>query len=154
MVDFREVSALKKDPVRARNLARGLKAIEDIEWSDWERDFIDGRASASTDQELSTRQAEKLVEIIEESVWIEKVDGLSLRLIFSEVWLARCDVSEESMPFLLRMEEHRKQTLGAGAAFKLRRRDARVLLSIARGLGGIVEPYAGRSLDRLETVPI
>src|SRR5262245_52789099 len=140
MADYREISEIQKDPARARSMAQFLSTLDDMEWTDWELDFL---ASIGTRREgLTTRQGEKLVELSEESVRYTAVDGFSLQALADRCALYRDELAEHDGAFIER--------LMATGATRLRRKDARRLLRCARTLGEI-EPHQGRSLDRTET---
>jgi hypothetical protein len=138
MTDYREINALQRDPARAARMAQTLLALHDIAWTDWELDFL-GSMSRESDEDLSTRQAEKLVELRDASVWHSSVDGLSLRLVVKSCNEMRHLLSERDEEFVVRLREQ-----GATA---LRRRDAARLMRCAR-ITGEIEPYQGWSLEK------
>jgi hypothetical protein len=140
MADYREVVEIQKDSARARSVAQFLSTLDDMEWTDWELDFL---ASIGTRREdLTTRQGEKLIELREESVWYTAVDGFSLQALIGRCALYRDELAERDSTFI--------EGLAATGATRLRRKDARRLLRCARTLGEI-EPHQGHSLDRADT---
>lgn len=141
MTDYREINALQRDPERARRLAQFLLALKDIEWTDWELDFLQDMAAREPDEDLTTRQSEKLVELRDASVWHEKVDGFSLRLLIKNCNDMRHLLSEHDEEFVMRLKNE--------GAVKLRRRDAARLIRCARTTGEI-EPYQGWSLEKAQ----
>jgi hypothetical protein len=137
MADYREIIEIQKDPARARSMAQFLSALDDIEWTDWELDFL---ASIGVRREdLTTRQGEKLIELRDESVWYTAVDGFSLKTLIDRCALYRNELADHDATFIERLK--------AAGAVRLRRKDARTLLRCARALGEI-EPYHGHSFDR------
>ena len=139
MADYREIIEIQKDPARARSLAQFLSTLDDMEWTDWELDFL-ARIGARR-EDLTTRQGEKLVELREESVWYTAVDGFSLKTLIDRCHLCRDELALRDAVFIERLK--------ATGATRLRRKDARRLLHCARTLGEI-EPHQGHSLDRAE----
>ena len=77
MASYREIVSLQKDAARARAVAQGLSKLDDVEWTDWELDFL--TSMAARQQELTTRQGEKLFELCDDAVWYTAVDGFSLK---------------------------------------------------------------------------
>jgi hypothetical protein len=136
VTDYREVNALQKDPRRARDLATFLFKLKDIDWTDWELDFLENMSGRADN--LTTRQGEKLVELRDASMWYEKVEGFSLSILVEKCYRNRSDLGEHDAEFFERVK--------ATGARKFRRRDAARILRCARQLGEI-EPYHGRTLD-------
>ncbi len=141
MTDYREINALQRDPERACRLAQFLLALKDIEWTDWELDFLQDMAARESDDDLTTRQAEKLVELRDASVWHEKVDGFSLRFLIKSCDDLRHLLGEHDGDFVMRLKYE--------GAVKLRRRDAARLMRCAR-ITGEIEPYQGWSLEKAQ----
>lgn len=141
MTDYREINALQRDPERARRLAQILLALTDIEWTDWEFDFLRSMAARETDEDLSTRQSEKIVELRDASVWHEKVDGFSLRFLIKNCSDMRHLLSEHDGEFVVRLKDEE--------VVKLRRRQAGRLMRCARIVGEI-EPCQGWSLEKAQ----
>lgn len=137
MADYREIVKLQKDPARARSVAQFLSTLDDMEWTDWELDFLHNIGARRED--LTTRQGEKLIELREEAVWYTAVDGLSLKALIDRCHLCGDELTEHDAAFVERLKATR--------ATRLRRNDARRLLRCARAVGEI-EPHHGHSLDR------
>jgi hypothetical protein len=136
MLDYREINALQRDAGRARDLARFLLRIPDLDLTDWEADFLEHMSARR--EELTTRQAEKLVEVRDASVWHERVDNFPLRSLVKSCWEMRHLLSEGDEEFIQRLHEE--------GAVRLRRRAAARLMRCARTAGEI-EPYQGWSLE-------
>jgi hypothetical protein len=62
MASYKETLALGRDPVRVRAVARRLLASAE-DWTEWERDFLEGLVAEYGSDALTTRQREKLVEL-------------------------------------------------------------------------------------------
>ncbi len=140
MTDYRKIDALAKDAPRARRLAQFLLKLEDQQWTDWEVEFL--MSMSEQKDVLTTRQGEKLVELEEAAAWFDKVpdEGFSVRLLVRHCHEARFELDDDED--ILFVED-----LQAKGVTKLRRRGLQRLLRCARALG-IVEGYAGRSLER------
>jgi hypothetical protein len=138
MASYREILAIQKDPASARSMAQSLDALGDMEWTDWELDFL--QSIGCRKQDLTTRQGEKLIELRDEAVWYTSVEGFSLKALIERCHLGRDELADHDAAFIAR--------LAAEKAARLRRKDARRLLRCARTLGEI-EPHHGRSLDHL-----
>lgn len=138
MMDYRKIDALSKDVSRSGRLATFLSKLPEMSWTDWEADFLE--AMASRTEALSTRQAEKLVELEEAAIWHEKTaDGFSVRRLVASCFLARADLeSDEDVAFIERLHHE--------GCTRLRRRGLQRLLRCARALG-VIEPHAGRALE-------
>jgi hypothetical protein len=138
MASYREINEFQKDPARARALAQFLSTLGDMEWTDWEMDFLASIGARRGD--LTTRQGEKLIELRDDAVWYTAVDGFSLKSLIDRCHLLRDGLSDRDAQFIERLK--------AAGATRLRRKDARRLLACARNVGEI-EPHQGRSLERL-----
>jgi hypothetical protein len=136
MPDYREIHTLQKDPARARSTAQYLFKLPDIEWTEWELDFLE--TISCREEDLSTRQGEKLVELRDAAIWYEKVDGSLLSSLINNCYLNRDYLSKHNRQFIERVKFSR--------ATKLRRRDASRVMRCSRATG-IIEPYHGCSLD-------
>jgi hypothetical protein len=133
MTDYKEVNEIAKDTRRAGSIAQYLLKLSDIDWTNWELDFLD--AIRTRKEPLSTRQAEKLVELRDESVLYTKVDGFALKSLISNCFLYRDEFNgEPDREFVERLKNSGKEAL--------RKRDAMRLLRCARAIGEI-EPHQG-----------
>jgi hypothetical protein len=136
MADYRDILALQKDPARARTTAQALVHMGDMEWTDWELDFLESIGCRRHD--LTTRQGEKLAELCDEAAWYTTVEGFSLRALIECCHLCRDELGLSDAGFIAQLQ--------AADANRLRRKDARRVLRCARRIGEI-EAYQGRSLD-------
>jgi hypothetical protein len=135
VTDYREINSLQKNSQRVRDLATFLFKLKDIEWTDWELDFLENMSGWT--ENPTTRQGEKLVELREASIWYESVEGFSLRYLADKCYCARLDLSDQDADFFERVK--------ASGVRKFRRRDAARVLRCARQLGEI-EPHQGWTL--------
>ena len=120
MTDYREIDALTKDPARARTIARTLASLADIAWSEWELDFLESLSDRR--DELTTRQAEKLIELRDNSYRYEKVAGIVLRSLLLDCWQARFELeSETDIAFLERRKASGETSFRKSEALRLRR---------------------------------
>jgi hypothetical protein len=105
MASFREISAIKMDPARARALAQRLWDF--YYWAEELNDFEDRYLKdmiAFKGDQLSTRQAEVLLEIRDDHETYTKMRaGLSVKLVIKETYQARDDLSEDDAEFLERI---------------------------------------------------
>lgn len=131
MASWREINEVGKDPARVRRLAEQLLLIHRDELTEWERDFLDNvMGRGAEDEDLSTRQAEKLLEIRDEMKSYANIDGFNARKLIDQCWLARFDLSEEDEEFICKLRD-------AGCR---RKSDAMRLLRCARQLS-LIDRY-------------
>jgi hypothetical protein len=128
MANFRDINALGKDPSRVRNTASFLLTLTDAEWTDWELDFLEVMTKHA--EELSTRQAEKLVELRDDAVRYTTASGFRFETIINACWRNRFDLDAEDDTEFIERLKHRGETA-------LRRRDAMRLRQCAVELGEI-----------------
>jgi hypothetical protein len=130
MTDYREIDALSKAPDRARTLARTLAGLVDVAWTDWEIDFLE--ALCDRRDALSTRQAEKLVELRDNSYRYETVSGYPLRPLLEACWQGRLELeSEADIALIERLKASGERSFRKSNALRLRRCAVRL---------GILEP--------------
>ena len=132
MTDYREIHAIANDPARVRGIATYLLTLVDADWTEWEVDFLHDMVPRK--EPLSTRQGEKLVELRDNAVLYDKVDGFALKTLAEKCWLYRDELSESNCAFIERLKD-------AGLT-SLRKPDAERLLRCARVLGEI-GPHQG-----------
>lgn len=136
MTNYRNVNDIAKEPARARSCAATLLALPNSEWSDWELDFLDGISQRT--MELSTRQAEILLELRDGAGWFTKAGGILLGALVRKCWQARLDLSsDERIAFIERVYE--------SGATSFRRRTALYIWKCAVELGE-VEPHTSCNL--------
>ena len=132
MTDYREINDLAKDAGRARSIAVYLLKLGDIDWTDWELDFLD--TMRAREEPLSTRQAEKLVELRDDAVLYRKVDGFVLKTLIGQCFHYRDELnSDHDREFV--------EGLKSSGQEALRKRDAVRLLRCARAIGEIEQHH-------------
>src|SRR5688572_18224761 len=98
MADYREIIDIQKDPARARSIAHSLSTLDDVEWTDWEQDFL--ASIGARREDLTTRQGEKLIELRDEAIWYTAVDGFSLKALVGRCHLLRDELAEHDAQFI------------------------------------------------------
>lgn len=120
MPNYREINSLAKAPDRVRTLATFLLTLPDIDWTDWEADFLDSMKARI--EELSTRQAEKLVELRDDSVRYTSASGFSFKSLIEICWLNRLDLGDEDdVEFIEKLKATSPTSLRKREALHLRR---------------------------------
>lgn len=127
MTSWKEIESIKRDPAGARDMAKILLASAEL--TSWEEPFLE---SMKVHQgSLSTRQAEKLVEIRDQNQWVSTIGrDFSVRLLLNACWEARHELNDEDDTAFI----DRLKARGASSA---RYREACRLLRCARELGVI-----------------
>jgi hypothetical protein len=96
-----------------------------MDWTDWEEPFLEKMAINRA--ALTTRQAEKLLELRDAVRRVSTVKGFSVRSLLGICWEARLDLDEDGdVDFLNQLK-----TSGSAA---IRNRDAGRLMACARKL--------------------
>jgi hypothetical protein len=128
MTNYREINEIAKDAGRARAIAAYLLKLGDVDWTDWELDFLD--TMQAREEPLSTRQAEKLVELRDDAVLYKKVDGFVLGTLIGQCFLYRDELnSDHDREFIERLKNAGQEAL--------RKRVAVHVLRCARAVGEI-----------------
>jgi hypothetical protein len=127
MTSWKEIERIKCDPAGARTLAKSLLASAQL--TGWEEPFLESMQAHQG--RLSTRQAEKLVEIRDQNLWVSTIGrDFSVRLLLNAAWETRHDLNDEDdIAFI--------ESLKARGASSARYREACRLLRCARELGVI-----------------
>jgi hypothetical protein len=125
MASYKEIIALGRDPVRVRAVARRLLAsVED--WTEWERDFLEGLVAEYGSDGLSAPQREKLAELRRGAEYVFEVEELDVGSLIEKCWPLRLDLDyEDDIAFI---EQERGST-------SIRRRHVERLLRCCRKLG-------------------
>jgi hypothetical protein len=126
MASWKEIEAIRRDPVRFKFIAEHLLALNGALFSDWETNYLE--SLSRFERELTTRQAEKLLEIRDGVELLKEIghDRLSARLLIEGCFLARLDLSKNDEDWITRIRANNPTTI--------RRRDAGRLLRCAREL--------------------
>ena len=125
MASYKEIIALGRDPVRVRAVARRLLASAE-DWTDWERDFLEGLVAEYGSDALSAPQREKLAELRRGAEHVFEVEELDVGSLIEKCWPLRLDLDyEDDIAFI---EQERGST-------SIRRRHVERLLRCCRRLG-------------------
>ena len=127
MGSYKELLALGRDPVRVRAVARRLLASAE-DWTEWERDFLEGLVAEYGSDALTTQQRQKLVELREGAEYVPTIEGFDVASLIDKCWLGRLDLDyEDDIAFI---EQERGST-------SIKRRHVQRLLRCCRKLGVI-----------------
>ena len=127
MGSYKEQLVLGRDPVRVRAVARRLLASAE-DWTEWERDFLEGLVAEYGSDALTTRQRQKLVELREGAEYVPTIEGFDVASLIDKCWLGRLDLDyEDDIAFI---EQERGST-------SIKRRHVEQLLRCCRKLGVI-----------------
>ena len=127
MASYKEMLALGRDPARVRAVARRLLASAE-DWTEWERDFLEGLVAEYGSDVLTPRQHEKLVELRDGAEYVCTIEGFDVSFLIEKCWLGRLDVDyEDDVAFI---EQERGST-------SIKRRHVERLLRCCRNLGVI-----------------
>ena len=127
MGSYKEQLVLGRDPVRVRAVARRLLASAE-DWTEWERDFLEGLVAEYGSDALTTRQRQKLVELREGAEYVPTIEGFDVASLIDKCWLGRLDLDyEDDIAFI---EQERGST-------SIKRRHVQRLLRCCRKLGVI-----------------
>ena len=125
MASYKEIIALGRDPVRVRAVAHRLLASAE-DWTEWERDFLEGLVAEYGSDALSAPQREKLAELRRGAEYVFEVEELDVGSLIEKCWPLRLDLDyEDDIAFI---ERERGST-------SIRRRHVERLLRCCRKLG-------------------
>lgn len=132
MTSYREMHEIGRDPARIKSIAQDILAVHGHELDDWKRGFLKDMATwkGGRDEALSTRQAETLIQIRDGLKRYSKVDGIRVKKLIEDCWMARLDLDEDDEDFIVRVR----------GSFDLRRGELMRLLRCARQLN-LIEGY-------------
>ncbi len=128
MTTFREMDEVGRDPNRVRTIAKGLLALPEHVWTNWERDFLETRAR-QREERLSTRQAEMLLELRDDAELFQEIRGVKVRNLIKQCWEARLDLNDEDLEFI--------EKLWSNSVVALRRAQIWRLKKLAIALGAL-----------------
>jgi hypothetical protein len=94
MASWREIDRIRKDANGARELAKRLLKIYPGELTEWELDFLQSITSYTELFEFTTRQAEKLLEIRDDTKPVTACRGFSVATLITQCYAARLDLAE------------------------------------------------------------
>jgi hypothetical protein len=127
MASYKDLLALGRDPVRVRAVARRLLASAE-DWTEWERDLLEGLVAEYGIDALTERQREKLAELREGAEYVSTIEGFDVASLIEKCWPGRLDLDyEDDIAFI---EQEREST-------SIKRRHVERLLRCCRKLGVI-----------------
>jgi hypothetical protein len=129
MASWREIDRIRKDPAAMRALAVHLLRLPNTDLTDWETKFLKSISNDQTNEEFTTRQAEKLMQIREDSEEVSEIGPkLSVRRLIEDCRLAYLDLAA--------LDEDKAEWIKAFPAgtIKIKRKYAHRLLACARML--------------------
>jgi len=127
MASYKELLALGRDPVRVRAVARRLLASAE-DWTEWERDFLEGLVAEYGSAALTTHQRQKLAELRDGAEYVSTIEGFDVVHLIDKCWPRRLDLDyEDDIAFI---EQERGST-------SIKRRHVERLLRCCRKLGVI-----------------
>jgi hypothetical protein len=135
MASWREIDRIRKDPTAMKALAAYLLRLPNGELTEWEIKFLESISSDRTSEEFTTRQAEKLMQIRDDSEYVFEIGyaRLSVKILIADCQLGHLDLREDDEPWILAFPK--------GTA-SIKRRYVGRLLRCARDLKNIDEEDA------------
>jgi hypothetical protein len=130
MASWREIDRIRKDPTAMQALAAHLLKLPNADLTEWEIPFLESISRNRTTAEFTTRQAEKLLQIRDDSEYVSQIGyaRLSVKLLIAGCQLGHLDLSEDNEQWILGFPK--------GTA-SIRRKDIGRLLRCARDLNNI-----------------
>ena len=99
MISHREMKTLAENPEAVRALARQLMALgaadPQVEWTDWEVDFLESMATRDSPEPLTMRQREVLSDLRTSAGRHSQVEGFKVRTLIESCWLQRSYLSAD-----------------------------------------------------------
>jgi hypothetical protein len=131
---WKEIAETRRDPRRARKIARFLLRFHKDNLTEWELEFIEKVARRNVELDLSTSQSEKLLQVRDAQEKIESTRGFNVAAVLKQCWEARLDLDEDDEAWITRIYARSPSTVRQG--------ESGGLLRIA-GLLRIIEPEDG-----------
>jgi hypothetical protein len=135
MASWREIDRVRKDPQAAANIAKRLLSLPPSEFTDWELEFLRSIRRLNV-EEFTTRQAEKLLQIRDDTEEVTEVLGFSVRLLLKGCVEAHLDLSEGDEEWVLARSQ--------ANSVSIRRKHVGRLIRCARELNLVEEKYPQR----------
>jgi hypothetical protein len=101
MASWREIDRISKSPAEARRIAAGLLKFHSLDLSEWEAAYLESIARHPEDEQLTTRQSEKLLQIRDDIQLISEYRGFSVAILVEKVHLARLDLSQDDEDWIV-----------------------------------------------------
>src|SRR5712672_603700 len=130
MASWREIDRIRKDPTAMRALAAYLLRLPNAELTEWEIKFLESISSDRTSEEFTTRQAEKLMEIRDDSEEVTEIGYArqSVKILIADCQPGHLDLNEDNEEWILRFPKGKTS---------IRRKYIGRLLRCARDLNNI-----------------
>jgi hypothetical protein len=132
MASHIEMKRLAEDLDAVRATARHILSLTDVDWSDWETDFLEHMAAYDGDEPLSMRQREKLTDLRDRAELVRDWHGIPVARLVDACNVARLDLSEADEEFIATLARRSSASLRRGQLFRLCRIAARL---------GVIEPH-------------
>ena len=133
MASWREIDRIRKDPTAMRALAAYLLRLPNAELTEWEIKYLKSISDDQTGDEFTTRQAEKLMQIRDDSEEVSEIgyQRLSVRILVEDCKIAYLDLAA--------LDEDKAEWIRAipAGTTKIKRRYVGQLLWCARMLKNI-----------------
>jgi hypothetical protein len=128
MASWREIDRIRKDPVAVRRVAKTLIAMrrDDTDFTEWEMIFLQQRAAQPDGEELTTRQAEKLLQIRDDYELLTEYRRFSVKILLQGCYDARLDLNEDDEEWVVKIRERN--------SLAIRRKHIGRLMRLARQL--------------------
>jgi hypothetical protein len=103
MASWREIDRIRKDPTAMRALAAYLLRLPNAELTEWEIKFLESISSDRTSEEFTTRQAEKLTQIRDDTEEVSEIgyQRLSVKILIADCQMGHTDLSEDNEAWIL-----------------------------------------------------
>jgi hypothetical protein len=109
MASWQEIDRVRKSLPEVRSVAERLLATPDL--SSWETDFLQDISRIDDRDELTTRQAEKLLQIRDDAEFVGRYRGFSVRLLLDQCYLARIDLSEADEAWIVELRQRNRSVV-------------------------------------------
>jgi len=133
MASWREIDRIRKDPTAMRALAAYLLRLPKAELTEWEIKFLESISGDLASEEFTTRQAEKLMQIRDDSEEVSEIgyQRLSVRILIQDCKIGYLD--------LFALDEEKAEWVKAFPAgtSKIKRKYIGRLLRCARMLNNV-----------------
>jgi hypothetical protein len=130
MANWAELARIKNDPVFVRALAQRLLRIEDYKWTGTALAFLTNMARLDSvtsprggfDSALSTRQAELLLDLCDESDLIHTFHGFAISRLIEQCFLARLDLNDDDdIDFIVELRQSHRTSIRRSSLWRLLR---------------------------------
>jgi hypothetical protein len=130
MASWREIDRIRKDPTAMRALAAYLLKLPNAELTEWEITFLESFSGDRTSEEFTTRQAEKLIQIRDDSEYVSEIGyaRLSVKILIADCQMGHLNLREGDEEWILGLPK---------GTTSIKRRDIGRLLRCARDLHNI-----------------